>query len=401
MSEIANRELYEEVMGLAADGTLSHLRRLLKGHDGYVGHMSHWTGRYARSDRYVPRDAGWLLARLWGLFVHTQDQEFRDIALRILRPMIPDLTEKPLMALTSGCDVFFGLCLGAEATGSAELHDMAVKASKNLVASLWSERLGRFRSWLTSPENEVALEWGAHTYHLAWTSHVVPQHLDYFARHHEAVLAAGLVRPDGSTAHVAFLDDNGKVQRHESFQGYSADSTWARGQSWAMHNFRVVSEAAGRPALQEASERLNAWWLTHLPEDWVPFYDFDDPDRELGPRDSDSAAIATSVLMRLYEKPGAPAELANIIDATLTELCRNYITQGGVMIHGSMGKIRPLLYGMETTRLPPGHSSLPVFTRFPQEELMGFGNYFIVETLHRRLTGAADFPSFLASAKFR
>jgi unsaturated chondroitin disaccharide hydrolase len=240
-------------------------------------------------------------------------------------------------------------------------------------------------------------------YHLPWTSHAVPEHLEYFARHHEATLAAGLIRPDGSTAHAAILNDQGKVDHYETLQGYNAESTWARGQSWAMHNFRVAAETTGRPQFSEASERMNRWWLSRLPDDPVPFYDFQDPDRELRPRDPDAAAMATSMFMRVNEDPRTTSpELQSTIDRTLTELCRNYVTLGGVMIHGSLGKVEPIFYGMETTRRPPGHNNpKAVIARFPQEEVMVYGNYFIVETLHRRLSGEADFPKFLASAQFR
>jgi unsaturated chondroitin disaccharide hydrolase len=398
MNAIAQRDLYEEVIGLAADGTLAHVRRLLKDHDGYIGRVNHWSGRYARADRYTPHEVGWLLGRIWALFAHTRDEEFRDLALKIIRPMVPDLTEKPLTDLTSGCEIYFGLCLGAELTGSAELHDLAVKASRNLVSCLWSEKLGRFRPWLTLPENEVALEWGAFLYHLPWTSQVVPEHLDYFARYQEAVLAAGLVRANGSSAHIAFLDEAGAATRYESYQGYGPDSTWARGQAWAMHNFRIAGETTGRAGLSEAADRLNRWWLSHLPEDWIPFYDFDDPDKELGPRDPDAAAIAASALMR--SNAGTP-ELEHVIDSTLTELCRNYVSIGGILVRGSMGKVRPVLYSIETTRRPPGHVESGVFTRFPQEELMLYGNYFLIEALHRRLSGDASFPQYFASSRFR
>ena len=64
MDTVKNRELFEEVMGLIADGTLAHLRRLVKGYDGYIGHMNHWTGRYVRSDHYASHDVGWLIGRL-------------------------------------------------------------------------------------------------------------------------------------------------------------------------------------------------------------------------------------------------------------------------------------------------------------------------------------------------
>ena len=44
------------------------------------------------------------------------------------------------------------------------------------------------------------------------------------------------VRPDGSTYHVVEFDpDTGAVERKLTHQGMSAESTWSRGQAWALH----------------------------------------------------------------------------------------------------------------------------------------------------------------------
>ena len=77
----------------------------MKNYDGYVGRSSSWTGRFTRSDRYASHDVGWLLGRLWICFLHSGDQEFRDLALRILKPIKMDLTERPIRSLESGSEV--------------------------------------------------------------------------------------------------------------------------------------------------------------------------------------------------------------------------------------------------------------------------------------------------------
>jgi unsaturated chondroitin disaccharide hydrolase len=397
-----DQEALEDAMGLIVDGTRSYVSRLMKDYDGYIGHISHWTGRYARSDHYAMHDVGWLLGRLWVCFVHTGDQEFRDLALRILKPMLPNLTEQPIGSMGSGCEMFFGLCLGAEITGSPELHDLAVKASRNYVKSLWSERLGRFEPWQGYDEHEVPVEWGGLLYHLVWTSHAVPEHVDYFARHMESILTAGLVRPDGSTAHIAYVDENGRPERFATMQGWRPESTWARGQSWAMHSFIAAAQASGRSSLKEASRRIVRYWLDHVRPDWVPFYDFDDPDHEALPRDSCAAAMGASALMRYASEAGdLSARLSEVVDGTLAELSRNYVSVGGILIHCSFGRIVKL-YGMEGDQSPPGYGQpgkCPA--RFPQEEIMPYGSYFIAEGLHKRLKGDAAFPSLRAGSRFR
>ena len=47
-----------------------------------------------------------------------------------------------------------------------------------------------------------------------------------------------LVRGDGSTAHEAIFDlDTGEFLRNGTHQGWRADSSWARGQAWALYGF--------------------------------------------------------------------------------------------------------------------------------------------------------------------
>jgi unsaturated chondroitin disaccharide hydrolase len=398
MSATDSTEDFEEAIGLAADGTLAHLRRLMpKDYAGYIGGVNKWTGRYERSDRYVLNQIGWLLGRLWVLFAYTGDEEFRHFAERILRPMLPDLVEKPIQSLGSGIALYFGLCLGAEVTGAEALHDCARRANQNLVASLWSEKLGRFRAFQHLGDNFVPVEFGGNLRPLIWSSRETPAYLDQVVSHMEDVLALGLVRADGSTNHLAFLDAEGRVERYETQQGWRADSTWARGQSWTMYSLILAAQASQRPSLQAAARKVTGWWLDHLPDDLVPYYDFDDPERELGPRDSCAAGMGLSALMYLNADPAEASDRSRAVaDATLVELCRNYLSIGGVLLHGSMGNVAGH-YGGQTTRKPPGHGEANARNvRFPQEEVLPWGNYFIVEALYRKLRGEAAFPPLLA-----
>ena len=59
------------------------------------------------------------------------------------------------------------------------------------------------------------------------------------------------VRPDGSTFHVVDYDPStGAVLRPQrTRQGAGDDSTWARGQAWAIHGFTTLYTLHGRPAL--------------------------------------------------------------------------------------------------------------------------------------------------------
>jgi unsaturated chondroitin disaccharide hydrolase len=77
--------------------------------------------------------------------------------------------------------------------------------------------------------------------------------------HLEATLDV-LLRPDGSTFHAARFADDGTVLERGTVNGLHDDSTWARGQAWA------ILGLAGCGYRAEA-ERAARWFFDHLPPD--------------------------------------------------------------------------------------------------------------------------------------
>jgi hypothetical protein len=91
--------------------------------------------------------------------------------------------------------------------------------------------------------------------------------------------------------------------------------------------------------------------------------------------------------------------VSDVIDGVLGELCRNYISVGGLLLHSSIGRVLRL-YGRTQDRAPPGFRQGGVPARFPQEDIMPYGNYFVAEALHRRLRGDSHFPLHLVASRF-
>jgi unsaturated chondroitin disaccharide hydrolase len=113
-----------------------------------------------------------------------------------------------------------------------------------------------------------------------------------------------LVRPDGSTAHEGIFDTKtGAFVRQSTHQGRSADSAWARGLAWSLYGYSQVFALTGDPQWLAVAERNADFWLTHLPLDHVPFWDFAADLAAPLPwgaqKDSSAAAIAASGLLDL------------------------------------------------------------------------------------------------------
>jgi unsaturated chondroitin disaccharide hydrolase len=113
-----------------------------------------------------------------------------------------------------------------------------------------------------------------------------------------------LVRPDGSTAHEGLFDtQSGAFLGEATHQGLAPHSKWARGLAWSLYGYSQVYALTGEIEFLDVAERNADFWLTHLPQDRVPYWDFDaDLAAPLpwGPqKDSSAAAIAASGLLDL------------------------------------------------------------------------------------------------------
>jgi unsaturated chondroitin disaccharide hydrolase len=137
------------------------------------------------------------------------------------------------------------------------------------------------------------------------------------ARAHLEATIDVLLRPDGSTFHAARFADGGSVLERGTINGAADDSTWARGQAWA------ILGLAGTGYRDEA-ERAARWFLDHLPADGIPPWDFTAQE----PKDASAAAIAASALFEL----GWVDAAERLLDPLLAE-CLNRGESDGILLN--------------------------------------------------------------------
>ncbi|MCH5213641.1 MAG: glycoside hydrolase family 88 protein [Muribaculaceae bacterium] len=107
-------------------------------------------------------------------------------------------------------------------------------------------------------------------------------------------------RPDGTCFHVAVYDsETGEFIKGVTHQGYSDNSTWARGQAWAIYGYTMVYRETGDKKFLDFACKAADVYLKRLPEDMVPYWDFDDPAIPEAPRDASAACVVASALLEL------------------------------------------------------------------------------------------------------
>ena len=109
-------------------------------------------------------------------------------------------------------------------------------------------------------------------------------------------------RKDGSCYHVVDYDpNNGAVLHRQTAQGYADNSAWARGQAWAVYGYTVCYRYThDRKYLDQAVKTLNfVMQNPNLPDDLIPYWDFDAPNIPNELRDVSSAACIASALYEM------------------------------------------------------------------------------------------------------
>jgi unsaturated chondroitin disaccharide hydrolase len=117
---------------------------------------------------------------------------------------------------------------------------------------------------------------------------------------HANTIAQYLIREDGSSFHTfVFNPTTGTPIGGKTHQGYSDDSCWSRGQAWLIYGFSAAYHYTDDVKYLETAHKVADYFLNHLPEDGIPYWDFKLPSFAGEPRDSSAAAIAASGLLSL------------------------------------------------------------------------------------------------------
>jgi unsaturated chondroitin disaccharide hydrolase len=112
------------------------------------------------------------------------------------------------------------------------------------------------------------------------------------ATQHALTTLAHNVRPDGSVIQLVDYDPStGAVQATDNTQAFGPDTTWARGEAWALAGFAGAYAASRDARILDGARRVASFVLSHSPADGVPYWDYEDPAIPSAPRDSSSAAI--------------------------------------------------------------------------------------------------------------
>lgn len=312
---------------------------------------------------------------LWLIYRETNNQRLMELAVSCENKL-----DKPLQEyIPLHHDVGFMWCLSSVAhyklLASDESRRRALTAASHLAGRFNPK--GRFiRAW-NQPErtgwaiidcmmNLSLLNWASEETGDPRFKHIAMEYADTVLRE--------FIRPDGSVHHiVCFNPETGERKEALGGQGYSPDSAWARGASWALYGMAISARYTRETRYLDAARKVAAFFLSNLPEDGAPPWDFRAPKEEAALDTTASACAASGLLEISCLVPASEASYYYRAGATIIKsLHEHYSTFDD---HNEEGLLR-----MGTANYPKRHYvNVPII----------YGDYFFAEAICK-LRGKTD-----------
>ena len=155
-------------------------------------------------------------------------------------------------------------------------------------------------------------------------------------------------RDNYSSFHVVDYDaKTGKVRSKQTAQGYEDWTSWARGQAWGLYGFTQTYENTKDKAFLNQAKGIANYIMasTLIPEDHIPYWDYNAPKIPNEPRDASAAAITASSLLTLQQfVPEKSTEMIAYAESILRRLSSSdylaeYGKNQGFILKHSVGNI--------------------------------------------------------------
>lgn len=248
--------------------------------------------------------AGFFPGTLWYIFEHSKDPVIKAIAEKRLMLMEPEKHFKGNHDL--GFMMYCSFGNAYRITGNPSYKTTIDTAAMSL-ATRFRPGIQSIQSWDSSKnfrcavivDNMMNLEL------LTWVSNNGgdPRFRNIAVTHANTTIQRQF-RPDNAAYHVLdySLAEN-KLLRVTTWQGAHDTSAWARGQAWAMYGYTMMYRMTKDKSYLDQANKIAAFILNHknMPEDGIPFWDFDAKEIPHTLRDASAAAIMASALIELSD----------------------------------------------------------------------------------------------------
>ena len=319
--------------------------------------------------------SGFFPGELWFLYEYTQNNFWKKKAQQHT-----DILEKEKMNGSThdmGFKVYCSFGNGYRLTQDEHYKEVLLQSAHTL-ATRFKPAAGIIRSWDHSAakwvcpviiDNMMNLEllfWATKESKDSTFYRIAVDHARTTMKHH--------FRPDFSSYHVIDYDTiTGQVLKKNTHQGFADESAWSRGQAWALYGYTMCYRETRLPEFLEQAQNIEKYLFTHpnMPEDLIPYWDFDAPGIPDEPRDVSAATVIASALyeLSLYDPEKGERYRSNA-DKIIENLTKHY--------RATLKKDNGFLL-LHSTGTKPTNTEVDV--------PIVYADYYFIEALMRRKNG--------------
>ncbi len=267
---------------------------------------------------------GFFAGSLWYLYEYTKNPTWKTAATKWTEALeqAQFLTQHHDIGFVMYCSYGNALKFEKDLAVLAKYHKILIQSAESALTR-FDPKVGLIKSWNTKASWDKKITWQypviidnmMNLEMLCYVSKLTgnPKYKEV-AISHAVNTMKNHFRSDNSTYHVVDYDPNGKALHHQTNQGYADNSTWARGQSWAIYGFTMMYRETKDKRFLETAQKAADFYINHpnLPGDKIPFWDYNveqkgfNPDFDYNankltyiPRDASAAALAASAMLEL------------------------------------------------------------------------------------------------------
>jgi hypothetical protein len=281
---------FEEVAKAKARGAKGVSPRTTKGDSLVLVASKDWT-------------SGFFSGNLWYMYELTKDKKWLEKAKEFSAPIEQEKTNG--VTHDMGFKIYCSFGNGYRLTKDSKYREIMIQSARTLITR-FNPTVGSLRSWDHHAEvwdfpviidNMMNLEL------LFWAFKETKDSTFYkVAISHANTTMKNHFRSDFSSYHVIGYDPKtGAVTKRNTHQGFSDESSWARGQAWGLYSYTMCYRETGEKKYLQQAENIGNFILNNpnLPKDLVPYWDYNAPKIPNEPRDVSAATITASALYEL------------------------------------------------------------------------------------------------------
>jgi unsaturated chondroitin disaccharide hydrolase len=296
-------------------------------YDDYTDHPSWWTN-------------GFYPGILWHMYQYTKDENYATLAINVEKKLDPVLDGFQKVDHDAG--FMWHLSSGNHFRFKGDQHAriQALKAA-SFLASRYHPQGEYIRAWNGDwARGHAIIDTLMNLPLLYWASKEMQDDgFAQIARKQADTAIKEFIRVDGSVYHIVVFDEKtGKRVGQRYGQGYSEQSSWARGTSWALYGFAISYRETSDERYLQAAQKVAQFIINHMPSDFIPYADYLAPDEPRRKRDSSAGAITACGFILLGTLLNNQEYLSygkKIIQA-LYDHCYADETHDAILLHGNV-----------------------------------------------------------------